>query len=162
MIASVRLLRRSAAAAALLFAVVAPRAARAQDDNMVTLKSGTGIEREAVTYRLTVPVLPRFAAALHETVLLRNTNPAVFKEQTATYTPPAVAAIYSKAKISPDEFQDFFSALMGATLIGEESPDTAEFPVLAANIRFIKAHPKEMTPINADLAALMQDFGAGK
>jgi hypothetical protein len=161
-IAPFHTLRRVAAAAALLLVVAAPRAARAQDDDMVALKSGTSIERDAVTYRLTMPVLPKFAAALHEMVRLRKTDPAVFEQITATNTPPAVAAMYSRAGISMDEYGKFFSALMGATLIGEENTDTAEFPVLAANIRFIKAHPKEMAPINADLAAIMGDFGAQK
>jgi hypothetical protein len=69
-------------------------------------------------------------------------------------------SIYAKAKISADEWRKFFVAAITARLMGDVDDNTAEYPILQANIRFVNAHPKEMAPIDADMAAFMQDPNA--
>jgi hypothetical protein len=66
------------AAALLALAVASPVTVWAQDheDKMAHLKDGTGIDRTATTYRLTKPVMPRFAAALHDVAELRKSDPS--------------------------------------------------------------------------------------
>jgi hypothetical protein len=132
--------------------------ARAQNtDNMVHFKDGSGVDRDGATYRITKAVLPRFAAALHELAALRKSDPALFAARPDAL-PPAVRAIYARAKITPEEWGRFFSAVLTARLIGEESDNSAEFPVLHENIRFLRANAAAMKQIDVDIATFVPDM----
>ena len=152
-----RLVRLLAALA--LVAAAAP--ARAQDaDNMVHFKDGTGVHRDGATYRLTKAVMPRFAAALHELAALRASDPAVFEAAGPGAIPPKMQAIYTRTKITPEEWSKFFTALLTTRIVGEVSDNSAGFPILHENIRFVKANAAALKPIDADMAVFMGEVAA--
>ena len=129
---------------------------------MAYLEDGTGIDRDATTYRLTKQVMPRFAAALHQVAELRKSDPAAFEGGGPDGPPPKVAAIYANAKISAEEWSKFFSAVLASYMVGEVNSNSAAYPILQDNIRFVKANAAAMKGINADMASMVGDFGAKK
>ena len=145
---------------AALTVVMAASPARAQEtDNMVHLKDGVGIDRDGATYRLTKAVMPRFAAALHEFAAMGPSDRALFESAEPGAMPPKMQAIYTKAKITPEEWGRFFTAVLTARLVGEVSDNSAAFPILHENIRFVKANAAAMKQIDADMMALTAGFG---
>ena len=153
-------------AAMLALAALCPSLVRAQgggsDDKMAYLKDGTGVEREATTYRLTKQVMPRFAAALHQVAALRKSDPSAFEGGGPSGPPPKIAAIYADAKISSEEWSKFFLAVLAAYMVGEVNANSAAYPILQENIRFVKANAAAMKGINADIGSMMGDFGSKK
>jgi hypothetical protein len=149
--------------ALLVLAGVFPVVAQAQeeDSKMAYLKDGTGIDRDATTYRLTKQVMPRFAAALREVAALRKSDPSAMAGGPAE-VPPRMRAIFTAAKITPEEWSRFFSTALASYMVGEVSDNTAAYPILNENIRFVKANAAAMKGINADMASMMGDFEVKK
>ena len=153
-----RLLRLLAAITVLSVAPLAPPASAQSTDNMVELKDGTGIDRDGATYRLTKQVVPRFAAALRQMAALRKSDPEIFAGAGKDAIPPKMQAIFGSSKITMEEYGKFFTAVFTAHMIGEVSDNSAAYPILHENIRFVKANAAAMKQINADIASFYQDM----
>ena len=149
----------------LLLAPLFPALASAQsgEDDMVALKDGSEISREATTYRLTKQMLPRFASAFHEIILVRRSDVAAFAAiRPGTPIPPKMAAIYASAKISRDEWYKFYTAAITALLVGDVTSNTAAYPILDENIRFVNANAAAMKQMQPDMAEMTRHLAGRK
>ncbi len=119
-------------------------------------------ERIASTYRLTEPVLRKYAAATRELLALARKDPSIVESADTNSVNPAVKAIFARAGLSEDELEKF-SIAMGFAAMGswaaEQSGEGAQAvkeypPIVRANIAFLKTHEAAIKALEADMNAL--------
>jgi hypothetical protein len=151
---------RGALAAGALLLILDPTRAASQEPEDDEAKA----ERIASTYRLTEPMLKKYAAAMRELVAVARKNPAIVAtdESDEKKAHPQVRAIFARVGLTEDEAEKFAIAVayaqmgsLGASMSGEAARELQQAPpVLRANVAFLKTHDAALKALGTDMKAL--------